>query len=130
VHSLYDRRTGVQDALLARRRPKVAIEAGVTDYWWKYVGHDGCVVGIDTFGESAPAPGAVQVLRIHGRARRRDRAQGSRRKPQRNHMAIKVGINGYGRIGRNILRALYESGAPTSRSSRSTTWATPRPTPT
>ena len=25
-------------------------------------------------------------------------------------MAIKVGINGYGRIGRNILRALYESG--------------------
>ena len=25
-------------------------------------------------------------------------------------MAIKVGINGYGRIGRNVLRALYESG--------------------
>ena len=26
-------------------------------------------------------------------------------------MAIKVGINGYGRIGRNVLRALYEAGA-------------------
>lgn len=33
--------------------PRIAVEAGVTDFWWKY----GCaaVVGIDTFGESAPA---------------------------------------------------------------------------
>ena len=34
---------------------KVAVEAGVTDLWRKYVGLDGAVVGIDTFGESAPA---------------------------------------------------------------------------
>jgi transketolase len=34
----------------------VAIEAGVTDFWYKYVGLEGAVVGIDTFGESAPAP--------------------------------------------------------------------------
>ena len=34
---------------------RVAIEAGVTDYWRKYVGLDGAVVGIDRFGESAPA---------------------------------------------------------------------------
>ncbi len=33
---------------------RVAIEAGVTDYWRKYVGLYGQVVGIDTFGESAP----------------------------------------------------------------------------
>jgi transketolase len=33
----------------------VAVEAGVTDYWRKYVGLDGAVVGIDRFGESAPA---------------------------------------------------------------------------
>jgi transketolase len=33
----------------------LAIEAGVTDYWRKYVGLDGVVIGIDTFGESAPA---------------------------------------------------------------------------
>ncbi len=33
----------------------VAIEAGVTDFWRKYVGLEGGVVGIDTFGESAPA---------------------------------------------------------------------------
>ena len=37
-------------------RKRVAIEAGVTDYWRKYVGLDGAVVGIDRFGESAPAP--------------------------------------------------------------------------
>lgn len=34
---------------------RVAVEAGVTDYWHKYVGLDGRVVGMDSFGESAPA---------------------------------------------------------------------------
>jgi transketolase len=34
---------------------RVAVEAGVTDYWRKYVGLGGKVIGIDTFGESAPA---------------------------------------------------------------------------
>jgi len=34
----------------------VAIEAGVSDFWYKYVGLEGAVVGIDSFGESAPAP--------------------------------------------------------------------------
>jgi len=34
---------------------RVAVEAGVTDVWWKYVGSQGKVVGIDHFGESAPA---------------------------------------------------------------------------
>jgi transketolase len=33
---------------------RVAIEAGVTAPWWKYVGLDGAVIGIDRFGESAP----------------------------------------------------------------------------
>jgi len=36
-------------------RKRVAIEAGVTDFWRKYVGLDGHVVGIDRFGASAPA---------------------------------------------------------------------------
>lgn len=34
---------------------RMAIEAGVTSGWWKYVGHHGEVIGIDTFGESGPA---------------------------------------------------------------------------
>jgi transketolase len=36
--------------------PRVAVEAGVTDYWRKYVGLEGEVIGIDRFGESAPGP--------------------------------------------------------------------------
>ncbi|MCX7563061.1 transketolase [Xanthomonadaceae bacterium XH05] len=36
-------------------RKRVAVEAGVTDYWRKYVGLDGAVIGIDSFGASAPA---------------------------------------------------------------------------
>jgi len=36
-------------------RKRVAVEAGVTDFWRKYVGLDGAVVGLDTFGASAPA---------------------------------------------------------------------------
>ena len=35
---------------------RVAVEAAVTDGWYKYVGMNGKVVGIDRFGESAPAP--------------------------------------------------------------------------
>ena len=37
-------------------KARVAVEAGVTDYWLKYVGLEGKVIGLDTFGESAPAP--------------------------------------------------------------------------
>ena len=38
-----------------RCRARVAIEAGISDFWRKYVGLDGAVVGIDRFGASAPA---------------------------------------------------------------------------
>jgi transketolase len=44
-----------QHALLPLGVPAVAIEAGVTAGWRKYVGRRGAVIGIDTFGESAPA---------------------------------------------------------------------------
>lgn len=33
----------------------VAVEAGIADYWYKYVGLNGAIVGMTTFGESAPA---------------------------------------------------------------------------
>ena len=35
---------------------RVAVEAAIMDGWWKYVGMNGKVVGMTTFGESAPAP--------------------------------------------------------------------------
>jgi transketolase len=54
--SVFDRQeANYRDSVLPRGMPRVAIEAGVTDGWRKYVGTDGAVVGIDTFGESAPA---------------------------------------------------------------------------
>jgi len=42
--------------------PKLAIEAGATLGWWKYVGLDGDVVGLDRFGASAPGPIAMKEL--------------------------------------------------------------------
>ncbi len=42
-------------------RKRVAVEAGVTDFWRKYVGLDGAVVGIDTYGASAP----IEALMPH-----------------------------------------------------------------
>ncbi len=44
-----------QDSVLPAGVPCVAIEAGVSDGWYKYVGREGKVIGIDTYGESAPA---------------------------------------------------------------------------
>jgi transketolase len=41
--------------VLPQGLPRVAVEAGVSDLWRKYVGLEGAVIGIDTFGESAPA---------------------------------------------------------------------------
>jgi transketolase len=53
---LFDRQDAdYRNSVLPRELPKVAVEAGVTDYWRKYVGLEGKVVGIDRFGESAPA---------------------------------------------------------------------------
>jgi len=53
--SVFDRQSAAYKAsVLPAKLPRVAIEAGVTAGWWKY----GCaaVLGIDTYGESAPAP--------------------------------------------------------------------------
>jgi transketolase len=44
-----------ESVLPAAVTARVAVEAAVTDGWWKYVGSKGAVVGVDRFGESAPA---------------------------------------------------------------------------
>ena len=44
-----------ESVLPATVTARVAIEAGVTDGWWRYVGMHGRVIGMDRFGESAPA---------------------------------------------------------------------------
>ena len=48
-------RSAYRAAVLPEKLPKVAVEAGVSDGWYKYVGSNGKVIGIDRFGESAPA---------------------------------------------------------------------------
>ena len=44
-----------KESVIPPSAKKIAIEAGVPDFWYKYVGLDGIIIGIDTFGESAKA---------------------------------------------------------------------------
>ena len=54
--NVFDRQpASYQDAVLPLNLPAVAIEAAHPDFWRKYVGRTGAVVGMSTFGESAPA---------------------------------------------------------------------------
>ncbi len=84
----------------------------MTAFWHKYVGLEGGVVGIDTFGESAPAG----VLFKHS-------ASPSTMWSPRQSPCLLISLDlteiphdhsrryyGYGRIGRNVLRAHYEGG--------------------
>jgi len=53
--AVFDRQPPMyKDIVLIPTLPRVAVEAGVSDYWRKYVGLEGAVVGIDRYGESAP----------------------------------------------------------------------------
>jgi transketolase len=51
-----------RDCVLPPLLPIVAVEAGAPDLWRKYVGRTGAVVGIDRFGESAPAGELFQLF--------------------------------------------------------------------
>jgi transketolase len=54
--NLFDRQDpSYKDGVLPKGMKRVAVEAGITGFWHKYVGLDGAVVGMDCFGESAPA---------------------------------------------------------------------------
>jgi transketolase len=54
--SVFDRQDeSYRDSVLLPGVRRIAIEAGVSDYWRKYVGLEGAVVGLDRYGESAPA---------------------------------------------------------------------------
>ena len=47
---------------------RVAVEAGSTGLWWRYVGENGAVVGLDEFGASAPAPELFEKFGITSEA--------------------------------------------------------------
>ncbi len=53
-----------RDNVLPATLPVVAIEAAHPDFWRKYVGRNGAVVGIDRFGESAPAPALYEYFGV------------------------------------------------------------------
>jgi len=54
--NVFDRQDeSYKEGVLPPGLPCVAVEAGVTDFWRKYVGRSGEVLGIDRFGDSAPA---------------------------------------------------------------------------
>jgi transketolase len=54
--NVFDRQDAAyRERVLPRRLPAVAVEAAQPDFWHKYVGREGAVVGIASFGESAPA---------------------------------------------------------------------------
>ncbi|MDD5175244.1 MAG: transketolase [Sterolibacterium sp.] len=54
--NVFDRQDSVyKQSILPKGSVRVAVEAGVTAGWYKYVGLEGAVIGLDRFGESAPA---------------------------------------------------------------------------
>ncbi|MEO6982868.1 MAG: transketolase, partial [Edaphobacter sp.] len=53
-----------KDQLFPEKTPKLALEAGATLGWYKYIGHNGAVIGIDRFGASAPGKIALEKLGI------------------------------------------------------------------
>jgi transketolase len=60
---IFDEQTAEYKAsVLPAGVPKLAVEAGATLGWWKYVGLDGDVIGLDRFGASAPGPVVLEKL--------------------------------------------------------------------
>lgn len=49
-----------ESVLPAKVRARLAVEAAAADYWYKFVGLDGAVIGMRSFGESAPGPVLLQ----------------------------------------------------------------------
>jgi transketolase len=63
---IFDRQDAAyrESVLPAACTRRIAIEAGVTGLWWKYVGTQGQVIGIDRFGISAPGNQVFKELGI------------------------------------------------------------------
>jgi transketolase len=60
---IFDEQTAEYKAsVLPAGVPKLAVEAGSPIGWWKYVGLDGDVIGLDRFGASAPGPKVMAEL--------------------------------------------------------------------
>lgn len=59
---VFDRQpASYKSSVLPDGLPRVAVEAGVTDFWWKYVRASGTVLAVDRCGELAPAVDAYRL---------------------------------------------------------------------
>src|SRR3569833_619558 len=64
---IYDEQSNeYKQSVLPDGVPKLAVEAGSPLGWWKYVGKDGGVIGLDSFGASAPGPTVLEKLGFTG----------------------------------------------------------------
>ena len=62
---VYERQSDAYRAeVIPRHLPRLAVEAGSTGLWWRHVGENGDVVGLDRFGESAPAGDLFRLFGI------------------------------------------------------------------
>ncbi len=55
-----------RDAVLPPACPRLAVEAGISDFWRKYTGLAGDVLGLDGFGKSAPGAELMRHFGLHG----------------------------------------------------------------
>lgn len=76
--------------VIPRHLPRLAVEAGCTALWWKFVGEDGDVVGIYRFGESAPAAALFELFGITAEAVAERARALVRREAQRGAPAVEA----------------------------------------
>jgi transketolase len=65
---LFDEQDNAYRASVLGAAPRVAVEAGITYGWERYVGDDGHIVGMSSFGASAPAPELYEYFGITSEA--------------------------------------------------------------
>ena len=51
-----------QESIIPKEAHKVAIEAGSSDLWYRWVGHEGQIFALDDYGHSAPAQDVYRVM--------------------------------------------------------------------
>jgi transketolase len=54
-----------REGVLPKSVPKLAVEAGATLGWYRYVGENGAVIGVDRFGASAPGKTVLEKLGLN-----------------------------------------------------------------
>ena len=90
--ALFERQNaGYKNEILPEDTPKLAVEAGATLGWWKWVGRHGDVVGLDRFGASAPGTLALEKLGFNP-ANVAKRAQELIAKAKRNETPAFAGV--------------------------------------